>query len=37
MDWAKLTAKRDEKYLSSGIVCVLYSRFDDQDIIIFKY
>ena len=27
LDWAKTTARRDEKQLSLGIACVLYKRF----------
>ena len=27
MDWAKTTARRDEKHLSFGIWCDLYQRF----------
>ena len=27
LDWAKTIARRDEKHLSLGIWCVLYSRF----------
>ena len=31
IDWAKTTARRNEKHLSLGIWCVLYLRFDGID------